>query len=111
MDLAKRSGKNDLQNTYKEDIKLANNKSAKKRVRANNRKRLRNRETIGSMRTAIYAVKKAVEEGKAATEVKPLFETAQSLIDRAGKKGILHANTAGRRVATLAAFWKRASVK
>ncbi len=61
------------------------------------------------MRTAIQAVKKAVEEGKPATEVKPLFQTAQSLIDRAGKKRVLHANTAGRRVASLAALWKRAS--
>ena len=88
---------------------MANHKSAKKRVRSNNRKRVRNRESLSSMRTAIQAVRKGVEEGMSATDLKPLFQTAQSLIDRAGKKRLLHANTAGRRVAALSAYWKRAS--
>jgi len=87
---------------------LANHVSAAKRARQSEKRRLINRRQKGAMRTAIKAVLAAVEAGdeKAAAAA---LKQATSLIDRAGRKGLIHRNQASRRVSRLSARVKRLS--
>lgn len=78
-------------------------KSAKKRVRVSTRATQRNRITKTSIRSAF---KKLV--GKASSSD---YVEAQSAIDMAVKKGILHKNKAARKKAQLAKSMKAAGVK
>jgi len=79
---------------------LANHVSAAKRARQSEKRRLNNRTRKGAMRTAIKAVLLAVEaeDKKAAGKA---LEEATVLIDRAGRKGLIHSNQASRRVSRL----------
>jgi small subunit ribosomal protein S20 len=75
---------------------LANTASAIKRVRSNNRKRIRNKITRSRTRTAVRAAREATpEEAKAATLA------AISALDRAAQKGVIHPNNAARRKSRL----------
>ena len=71
---------------------MANTASALKRIRSNNRKRIRNKINRSSTRTAVRAAREATpEEAKAATMA------AISALDRAAQKGVIHRNNAARR--------------
>jgi small subunit ribosomal protein S20 len=75
---------------------LANTASALKRIRSNNRKRLRNKIVRTRTRTAIRAAREATpEEARAATLA------AISALDRAAQKGVIHRNNAARRKSRL----------
>ncbi|MDX8391352.1 MAG: 30S ribosomal protein S20 [Mariprofundaceae bacterium] len=79
---------------------MANHVSAAKRARQSEKRRLNNRTRKSEMRTAIKTVLVAVEaEDKNAAD-KALAE-ATILIDRAGRKGLIHSNQASRRVSRL----------
>ncbi len=82
---------------------MAQHKSAKKRILTNAKKRTRNQAYISGVRTAVKKVRTAVEKGTAA-EVTGLFEAAQSLLHKAASRGLIHRNTASRKVARLAAL-------
>ena len=88
---------------------MANHVSAAKRARQSEKRRLINRMQKGAMRTAIKAVLAAVDAGdeKAAGEA---LKQATSLIDRAGRKGLIHRNQASRRVSRLTSKVKGLSV-
>jgi len=72
---------------------LANHVSALKRARQDIKKRDANRAQKSTMRTAIKCVNEAVVAGDQNLANEAMVK-ATSLIARAGKKGILHANTA-----------------
>jgi small subunit ribosomal protein S20 len=75
---------------------LANTASALKRIRSNNRKRLRNRMVRARTRTAIRAAREAdTADAQQATLA------AISAIDRAAQKGVIHRNQAARRKSRL----------
>jgi small subunit ribosomal protein S20 len=79
---------------------LANSKSALKRLRSADRRRLRNRLYRGQARTAVKNAKRLIaagrlEEASAATRV------AVVALDKAAQKGIIHKNNAARRKARL----------
>lgn len=81
---------------------MANHASAIKRARQNEKRRLYNRIRKSTMRTAIKKVVAAVEAGdKAAAE--EALRCAVPLIDRAGRKGVIHRRQASRRVSRLTA--------
>ncbi len=69
---------------------MANHKSAKKRIRANNSKRLANRYYAKTMRNALRDIK--MIEVKA--EAQAQLPKVESLIDKLAKKGIIHKNKA-----------------
>ena len=72
---------------------MPNTASAKKRIRQNEGRTLRNKVRRSSMRTAIRKVREAVEAGdKAAAQT--LLHDAYKQIDKAARKHILHANKA-----------------
>jgi len=86
--------------------RMANTKSAAKRARQNEKRRLRNRAQRSAMRTAIKKTLKAIEAGDLA-QAQTLFRQAQSLIARAGRKRLIHPRQAARRIARLNAKLKQ----
>ncbi|KPV40637.1 30S ribosomal protein S20 [Thiohalorhabdus denitrificans] len=79
---------------------MANTPQARKRVRQNEERRLRNKHHKSRMRTAIKKVEKAVAEGdKQAAE--SALEPAVSIVDHVAGKGAIHRNTAARTVSRL----------
>ncbi len=81
---------------------MANIKSAKKRIKVNQTKALRNKMVKSGVKTAIKKVDAAIASGdKAAADAALL--SATSAIDKAATKGVYHKNTASRKVSRLAA--------
>jgi small subunit ribosomal protein S20 len=80
---------------------LANHKSAIKRARQNEIRRIRNRSVKTRVKSVIKNVRQAVGEGGGETLDVQLKE-AQSAIDKAVKKGVMHQRTAARKVSRLA---------
>lgn len=78
---------------------MPNHKSAEKRDRQREKRRLANRAVIGSMRTAIKKARKALEDK--VPEAQGLVKQAVSIIDRAVAKGALKRNTASRYISRL----------
>ncbi len=79
---------------------MANHKSAAKRAKQNEVRHMRNKSTRSSMKTAVKKVI-AAQESKA-EDTAELLKGAQSLIAKAAKKGIIHKNTASRKISRLA---------
>lgn len=69
---------------------MANHKSAEKRNRANDAKKLRNRYFVKSARTVIKAIRTATDK-KAAEEQLPKIA---SMLDKLAKKNVIHKNKA-----------------
>lgn len=74
---------------------MANIKSAIKRARQNDKLRLRNASARSMLRTFIKNVVKAIDT-KQFEVAKDAFQKAQPVIDKAAKKGLIHANKAAR---------------
>jgi small subunit ribosomal protein S20 len=75
---------------------VANHKSALKRAKQNELRRLRNKAVKTRVRSAVKTVRTAAGDA-AEGELK----AAQSVIDRAAKKGVLHKRTAARKISRL----------
>ena len=75
---------------------MPNKKSAERRVRTAERNRLYNRFWTTRCKNAVKKVLEAVETGDS-TEAIKTFDVAQSVIDKAVVKGVMHRNTANRR--------------
>jgi len=80
---------------------MPNNKSAKKRVRQDAKKRLLNRTKASAVRTAMRRVRE-VAEGGDAQALQVAVSHAYRRIDKAAKTNVMHANTAARRKALVA---------
>lgn len=65
---------------------MANHKSAKKRIRANETKRLRNRYQHKTTRTAIKKLRSATTKDEASA----LLKEVTGMIDKLAKKNIIH---------------------
>ena len=79
---------------------MANIKSAIKRNKQNEKRRLRNRVYRGSARSFIKKARVAIENGdKEAAEM--AVRDAVSALDKAAQKGVLHKNNASRRKSRL----------
>ena len=74
---------------------MPNHKSAKKRVRQNEKRRTINRSNRSSLRTQIKKLRTALG-GNDATQPQELLNPTISAIDKAVNKGLLHKNTAAR---------------
>jgi small subunit ribosomal protein S20 len=82
-------------------------KSAKKRVRTSAKAAVRNSKTKRSLKGALKAFHKAVTGGS--KDVKKLTSQAQSELDKAAKKGVMHKNKVARKKSQLAKAAKAAS--
>lgn len=79
---------------------MANHKSALKRIRSSERKRVRNRIYISRTRTEVKKARVAIQkgDGEAAAEQ---TRAAISQLDKAAVKGIIHKRNAARRKSRL----------
>ena len=75
---------------------MANTKSAQKRIRQNEKRRVHNRVFRGSARTFVKKARLAIENGDVDAARTATME-AISALDKAAQKGILHNNNAARR--------------
>jgi small subunit ribosomal protein S20 len=78
---------------------VAHHKSALKRVRQDEKRRARNRNVLGSMRTSVKKFRAALESGDPAAADK--LRAAESVIRRAASKGVIPKRRASRHVARL----------
>ena len=79
---------------------MANHKSSKKRIRRNARRADINRSRVGRIRTFIKKVESALNAGDA-KEAENALKAAQPEINRGVSKGVLHKNTAARKLSRL----------
>jgi small subunit ribosomal protein S20 len=79
---------------------LANKKSAIKRLRSADRRRLRNRVYRVGARTAVKKARQAMEKGNP-EQAREAVRAAASALDKAAEKGIIHKNNAARRKSRL----------
>ena len=86
---------------------MAKIKSAKKRILTSEKRAAKNRAVKSGVKTAVKKVRVAIEANDAAAAA-AAFENAKSVIDKAASKGVLHKNTAARKVSRLAAAVKKA---
>ncbi len=79
---------------------MANHPSAKKRIRSDNAKRLRNRYYAKTTRTAIKRLRKLTDKPEAEENLPKVI----SLIDRLAKKSVIHKNKASNLKAKLTRY-------
>ncbi|MCA3351094.1 MAG: 30S ribosomal protein S20 [Roseomonas sp.] len=86
---------------------MANNASARKRIRQIEKRSARNKARKSRVRSFLRKVEEAVKSGdKAAAQ--EAFRAAQPEMQRAATKGVLHANTVARKLSRLSARVKSA---
>lgn len=69
---------------------MANHKSAQKRIRSNEAKKLRNKYQHKTTRNAVRKLRGLTDKSEAQT----LFVSVSSMIDKLAKKNVIHANKA-----------------
>lgn len=79
---------------------MANIKSAMKRIRTSEKRRVRNAAVRSAVRGSVKSARAAIEGGQAAQARKTLQRTIQTL-DKAVTKGVIHKNTAARKKSRL----------
>jgi small subunit ribosomal protein S20 len=79
---------------------LANHKSAIKRIRQNEIRRMRNKMVKTRTKNTVKSVRAAVADNTPEQAVKEL-NTAKSIIAKAAKKGVIHKSTASRKISRL----------
>jgi len=80
---------------------MANTRSALKRMRQSEKRRIRNAAVRSSVRTAVKTTRAALASGSA-EEARADLARAVRLLDKAVTKGVLHKNAAARRKSRLA---------
>lgn len=81
-------------------MKLANHKSAIKRAKQNELRRIRNKAVKTTVKNTVKDVRLTASEGSA-EGLAAKINSAKSTIDKAAKKGVLHKKTAARKISRL----------
>ncbi len=79
---------------------MANHKSALKRDRQSKVRRLRNRMTKSTMKTAVRRVEEALVAGSE-EQAREALQLAVPVIQKTAKRGAIHQNTASRKISRL----------
>ncbi|SDD53103.1 30S ribosomal protein S20 [Actinokineospora iranica] len=80
---------------------MANIKSQMKRIKTNEKARLRNKSVKSSVKTAIRKFREAAEAGDKA-KAQELLAVASRQLDKAAGKGVIHANQAANKKSAMA---------
>ena len=80
---------------------MANIKSQIKRIKTNERRRLRNKSVKSSVKTAIRKFREAAEAGDK-DQALVLLRDASRKLDKAAGKGVIHANQAANKKSAMA---------
>lgn len=89
---------------------MANIKSQIKRIKTNEKARLRNKSVRSSIKTAVRKFRDAVTADDAAT-ISTELRTASKALDVAVAKGVLHKNTAANKKSSMAKAAVKAGVR
>ena len=81
---------------------MANIKSQIKRIKTNEKARLRNKATKSSLRTSVRRFREAAAAGDAAKATE-YAQAASRALDKAASKGVIHKNQAANRKSAIAA--------
>jgi small subunit ribosomal protein S20 len=87
---------------------LANHKSALKRARQNDMRRLRNKSVKTKIKNIVKDLRLPANETSKEDAMKKL-DMAKSNIDRAAQKGVIHKKTASRKISRLSKLVNRIS--
>jgi len=79
---------------------LANHKSAEKRARQGEKRRMRNASAKARVKTSVKAVLNSIEEKDSEKSRDILLDTTK-IIDKAAARGIFHKKTAARKISRL----------
>ncbi len=88
---------------------MANSKSAEKRARTSERRRIRNRRFRSASRTLVRTAEQVIAQADAEAAAGAV-KNAVSMLDRAAQKGIIHPNNAARRKSRLMAKYNKANL-
>jgi len=80
---------------------VANIKSQLKRIKTNEKARLRNKSVKSSLKTSIRRFREAAETGDRDAALTRLHDASRAL-DKAASKGVIHANQAANRKSAMA---------
>jgi len=80
---------------------VANIKSQLKRIKTNEKARLRNKSVKSSLKTAVRKYREAADSGDAAS-AGAAMQDASKMLDKAASKGVIHANQAANRKSAMA---------
>ena len=80
---------------------MANHKSALKRARQNETRRLRNKSSKTTVKNTVKDLRTAANNNENKESAVKRLDTAKSIIDKAAKKGIIHKRTAARKISRL----------
>ena len=87
---------------------MAHHKSAKKRIKTNLKRQLRNKQYLSQVRTAVKNFRQAAADKDSEGErLSAMFRTAQSLLARAWRKKIMPKNSAARKTKRLHLLLKK----
>lgn len=81
---------------------MANHHSAKVRIRRAERRTVINGDRLGRVRTSVKKVEMAIASGDKSA-ARDAFKAAQPELHRGAQKGVLHANTASRKLSRMSA--------
>jgi len=87
---------------------LANHKSALKRIKQSEKRRLRNRQVNSQLKTVLKSFYSAVEEKVEGADLVEMHRETVSAIGRASSKGVLPKRTASRKISRITAFMQKA---
>jgi len=88
---------------------VANHKSALKRARQNEIRRMRNKSSKTRVKSVVKEVRAAAESGEGAEGLQTQLNEAKSAIAKAAKSGVIHKRTAARKVSRLTKLVNSAS--
>ena len=88
---------------------MANHKSAIKRARQNEKRRMRNKSTKTRIKNIVKGVRLTASEKSKEAALAEL-NNAKSIIDNAAKKGVIHKKTASRKISRLSRLVNTISV-
>ena len=80
---------------------MANIKSQLKRIKTNEKARLRNKAVKSSLKTSIRKFREAADAGERETAIEAMTVASRQL-DKAAGKGVIHANQAANRKSAMA---------
>ena len=80
---------------------MANIKSQIKRIKTNEKARLRNKSVKSALKTSVRKFREAADAGDAA-KANEALKTASKQLDKAASKGVIHANQAANRKSAMA---------
>jgi len=86
---------------------LANHKSALKRMRQGEKRRIRNRQVVSHMRSSIKQFRLAAAEENTPEKLSEMLQQVSITVDKAASKGVIHRNNASRKISRLTRLCNR----